>query len=59
MVAYPFVDKGNWFFADSDLNSVLKAIDIEESKFNLYMWLQILELIASSCYSSEDVGKQI
>lgn len=59
LVAYPFVDKGNWSFADSDLNAVLKAIDIEESKFNLYMWLQILELIANSCYSSEDAGKQI
>ena len=59
LVAYPFVDKINLSFVNSDLNAVLKAIDIEESKSNLYIWLQILELIANSCYSSDDNSKQI
>lgn len=59
LVAYPFVDKINLSFVNSDLNAVLKAIDIEENKSNLYIWLQILELIANSCYSSDDNSKQI
>lgn len=59
LVAYPFVDKIELSFVNSDLNAVLKAIDIEKSKHNMYMWLQILELVANSCYSSDDNSKQI
>lgn len=41
-------------FYGSFLEQVLKLIDIEESKYRFYMWLQILEVIANDNYYPEE-----
>lgn len=58
LVAYPYSRTSTYRFANSELKKVLEVIDIEKSKNNFYLWLQILELIANSC-SSDDEHKQI
>lgn len=58
LVAYPDSKTSTYWFAKSELKKVLEVIDIEKSKNNLYLWLQILELVANS-FSSDDTSKQI
>ncbi len=54
IVAYPYSELNDRYFYGSLLEQVLKLIDIEESKYRFYMWLQILEIVANDSYYPEE-----
>lgn len=54
IVAYPYSDLNERCFSGSLLEQLLKMIDIEESKYRFYMWLQILEIVANDSYYPEE-----
>lgn len=54
IVAYPYSDLDEDYFAKSLLERVLNLINIEESKYRFYMWLQILEIVANDSYYPEE-----
>lgn len=58
LLGYPYAGAKEWVFNDSLLHQALQTIKIENSKYELYIWLQILETIANNISNADGCSQQ-
>lgn len=58
LLGYPYVGADEDKFENSLLHQALKTINIENSKYELYIWLQILEIVVNSIHRADDCSIQ-
>lgn len=58
LLGYPYTGVKEQKFDGSLLHQALKTVEIENDKYILYIWFQILELVANSIPRTDDCSRQ-